>query len=109
MTADGDCYEVAGRLIIAEADDRLELVHATVVGPGTPRHGHAGVEGTTDIGGFPLRLCIDKSNGNDVALPADGYYRLGQVEDVRRYTREEALVLMLRTRHFGPWEEEPGA
>jgi hypothetical protein len=49
--------------------------------------------------------CIDKANGNDVELPRDFYYKLARVKRVRRYTREQAAIAMMRTKHWGPWRK----
>ena len=98
----GDCYAVAGRAAI-EDPQVLYVVHATVEAPGVPRHGHAWVELADALG----TVCQDRSNGNDVTLPQAVYYYFGRVEDARRYPREQALKLLVSTRHFGPWEEDP--
>ena len=114
----GDCFMVAGRLQASDHD--LVLVHGTVLAQvegGTAkvgqRHWHAWVERTSthshpDFPGmsFVIVDCIDKANGNDVTLPLAMYYKVGRVEDVRKYTRDEAAVLMLQYRHWGPWDNE---
>ena len=117
--ADGDCFEVAGRIAAngLRTDEHRTLTnftvcHALVMHPEGFRHWHAWIEVTEtvnfpQIGPVPMVIAIDKSNGNDTALPVALTYKIAQVEhdDVRRYTADEACALMLRTGHFGPWEE----
>ena len=100
---DGDCYAVAGRAAIDNAYPDLRVVHATVESKTVPRHGHAWIEYEDPQWG---RLVRDMSNGNDVTLPWDFYYELGRVQDVARYTRQEALTNMVSSGHFGPWHDD---
>jgi len=90
----GDCYAFANQ---AAQDRGATVVHATVTDPWTkePRphawaehHGYA-----TDFQGQHR--------------PIAAYHALYRPTDVVRYTPAEALVLMLRTGHHGPWEGEP--
>lgn len=111
----GDCFEVAGRQALR--DGSLVLVHGTVLCTtegGTARigqrHSHAWVEQAQHLphpqGGGPFEFwtCVDQANGHDVELPRGFYYKMGHVEDVQRYTPDQARVLMVRTGHWGPWE-----
>lgn len=104
----GDCFMVAARYVI----DRYVIDHGTAIlchgkplGQGPlnlgERYWHAWVE-TADG-----QLVIEKSNGNDMTLPAFLYYAIGKIDtaDVKRYTAVEAATLMLREGHFGPWGE----
>lgn len=105
--ATGDCYEAAGRYVtdaafVGQADSHT-LVHGVVSGQGPlegRRFGHAWVE-VDDV-------VVDASNGRNLVLPRDAYYRLGRVvaEECRRYTPEEATIEMVRSKHWGPWEGE---
>lgn len=99
----GDCYRVAGRLIMTPEYEGGMLCHGSVYHPETGRHGHAWIE--MPDGEFDVVICHDVANGNDLHLPRDVYYHFGKVEHVKRYTAEEAAKLMLRTKHFGPWDE----
>jgi len=102
MVMNGDCYSVAAN----NAMDRgLMLCHGRPVyrGTDTPdpdgRFGHAWnetVDGST---------VIDQSNGLDVALPADLYYAVGNIEpaDVVRFTPSEVVDRVLAEMTWGPW------
>jgi len=108
----GDCFEVAGRLVLAV--DGVVLVHGRVVGASGPltgvEHWHAWVE-YDEVVPFPdgrrgaLRLVVDRSNGHDVTLPAEYYYEVGQVRRTHRYERGQALAQMVRHEHWGPWDD----
>lgn len=105
----GDCYAVAGHAMIVcrpeqfDPGEDIRLTHATVESSETPRHGHAWVERYAPGWGW---IVDDKSNGNDVTLPRDFYYELGRVEGAVYYTREEALLKMTSTGHYGPWHDD---
>jgi len=92
----GDCFEVAGRIVIDNNGETM-LCHGTVVAKGVPRHKHAWVE-MGDV-------CIDRSNGHNVTMRKNEYYKLGKVKDIVTYTKIQACELMLKTEHFGPWEK----
>ena len=100
MDGDGDCFQVSADLVVDVPSEPLTLVHGTVVGTGVPRHPHAWVEFEED-GEW---MVLDRSNGHHWVGPRDTYYRLGQVQDVKRYTRTEAFAHLLRTEHYGPWD-----
>lgn len=103
----GDCYEVAGGLVLE--DPRYTLVHGEPLGTGGEvagvRFGHAWVE--FEAGG--VWFVLDQSNGGDHLLPRDLYYAIGHVDNrpTRRYTREEARLVILQQGHWGPWGPEP--
>lgn len=81
--------------------------------PPHSRYGHCWIEydltlpvqGTDET--RSIRMVYDFSNGKEIDLPAQLYYKVGQIEEdkVRRYTQTEAAVHMLMTEHFGPWVE----
>jgi len=116
VSGEGYCFLVAAQAALE--DPTLTVCHGLVVGQAggdaTPGryHWHAWVESETlhafPSGTFPIANAIDRANGKDVTLPVALYYRLGQIEeeDVRRYTATEAARLMLRFRHYGPWDED---
>lgn len=120
----GDCFEVAGKAIVANRldgkpdDDTLKLVHGLVLCTlegGTAkvgeRHWHAWIEQELRHPDWPedavAVICVDRSNGHDVQLPQSFYYATGHIdpEQVHRYTAQEAAVQMIETGHYGPWEE----
>lgn len=107
---------VAGKL--ATKEDGLVLVHGEVLGTeggtATPGqyHWHAWCERSQQISNpihpeftYDLVTCIDRSNGNDVELPAQLFYKAGKVRNTKSYTPERAMVLMVRTGHWGPWND----
>lgn len=111
----GDCFQVAGRLQ-SENPDWL-LCHGIVWHPVTGRHWHAWCEYDEVLTPpkdwpqsyqptFTMPMVVDKANGNDAVLPRDAYYRFGSVDpdEVWRYDRLQACVLMLRNKSWGPWE-----
>lgn len=109
----GDCYEAAAKFIVYDVDvdevDKYFVCHGIVVGTGGKvlglRYGHAWVEMQPESG-FGT-LVIDKSNGNDVVVPKEMYYRVGQIDpqNVIRYTVREARRLLVSSGHYGPWDK----
>ena len=98
----GDCYAAAARFVIGNARcPGIMLVHGEVTGQGPIagiRYGHAWVE----IGD----AVIDPSNRRIVCARRDAYYAIGKITaSVSRYSPQEARRLMLKTLHYGPWEE----
>ena len=107
---EGNCYPTAARIILAyaysEDAQEIRLVHGTVTGQsGTAlagvRFGHAWVEELVD----GVWWAIDKSNGNDVRIPAGLYYAIGQIRpnEVVRYEPDEAIEMLATHKHYGPW------
>ena len=98
--ADGDCFAVAMRLVLANPD--AFLCHGVASGRGGDALGlqcwHAWVELDGDHG----TVCMDRSRGQDDTMYRADYYELGHLEHVNRYTHDEA-VAMLRTGTPGPW------
>ena len=106
---DGNCYESAANYVMdnslfsrgGPAKDMV-LVHAEVTGQGPIeglKYGHAWAE----VGG----IVIDNSNGNNIQLPVEVYYRMGQVgSNVYKYTPEEVRQWMIDSETYGPWELE---
>ena len=111
---DGDCFSTANRLAMQLGRDEekypnLKVAHGVPMGAeGTPIDGvrfhHGWVEYDDPDTGLPM--VIDKSNGNDVEMPAFQYYMLGEIEEwnVNTYTPLEVTKHQIRTRHHGPWE-----
>ena len=104
----GDCYVVASKLVALDSVYPEYLVcHGEATGRGKiagVRFGHAWIEG--ELGALGP-VVFDFSNGGNHIVPRDDYYRMGNIdsESVRKYTSKEAIALMLKTGHFGPWED----
>lgn len=95
----GDCYVAAGKLAMDNED--YILVHGMPAGRGElsgKRFGHAWVEDGDNV--------LDYSNGKKLKIQKIVYYAIGNIneEDCIKYTSTEACVMMLRERHWGPWE-----
>lgn len=129
LSGEGDCYPTANRLVSSKLGDPDEddwrAVHGVVTGQGElegVRFGHAWVEknqrfpipeGVDDATrkmweNMKIATVIDRSNGNNVELPAELYYKIGQIDEstVQRYSPSEASRNMVRSGHHGPWEDE---
>jgi hypothetical protein len=95
----GDCYIVAGQEALNRSyNDKAFVCHGSVVGQGRilgVKYTHAWIE----FNG----LVIDKSNGNDVTMTKEIYYKIGNVSDIKRYSFKEARDKMIETGHFGNW------
>lgn len=117
MTGDGDCFMAAlvyGQSLSSEERAAHRVCHGEPLGQGPiegVRHAHAWVE-RLDRLKFPdldrtveIVTCIDKSNGKDVAFPAELYYKVGDIDpdEVQRYTVPEASALAFEHGHWGPW------
>lgn len=113
----GDCSQVAFHAVyeaFKRDDDTLTLCHGQVTGTDGPVKGvrffHAWVEQELRFPGSEARfvLAIDRSNGSDVSLPRELYYRAGKIDpdEVARYTPKEAIVAALNAEHYGPWEDQ---
>lgn len=107
--ADGDCYVVAAKLVaVEEVFPRYLVCHGEATGRNEiagVRFGHAWIEGELGEQG---PVVFDFSNGGNHIVPVDDYYRLGEIDpsSVRKYTAKEALMLMLKTGHYGPWDTD---
>jgi hypothetical protein len=95
----GNCFEVAGRMILNEKIKEMLLCHGIVTGKGKLKNKriiHAWIE-INDV-------VIDFSNSNKIVLRKDNYYKVGKIKEVTKYTQTETAKLMLRNKHFGPWK-----
>lgn len=101
LDGDGDCASVAAHHV---------MEHPTgLVCHGYPRSRNPEHEGLRFFHAWietPAGFVIDRSNGLNVYMPRDVYYAIGDIDDnvVSRYTRHEAAVMMMRYRHYGPWD-----
>lgn len=96
----GDCYEAAGIFLMdnQHLDKSMRLAHGTVTSnQRLGDFGHAWVE----IGD----IVIDKSNGLNVTMPKEKYYKLGGIKDVVIYDFRQMADLALKTKHWGPWHK----
>lgn len=98
----GDCYEAAGKYILAHPSDGLRLVHAEVMGQGS-------IAGTTFGHAFVLDgdTVIDTSNGRNIRLPSVIYFALGHINDIDNffiYDENEMRSKIIKSQHWGPWD-----
>ena len=108
----GDCYVVSGRIALNNRLPNVKtrefvgepyVIHAQVTGQGAIaglKYGHAWVEDDEYV--------YDYSNGRELKIPKEVYYRLGQVIEQQpiyfKYTFGEAKRKMAETGHFGSWD-----
>lgn len=117
----GDCFQSAFNCLLEEDRPGMQMVHGECILSGGPKEGqpysHAWCEYEVTLPLSPqfeskgfvppvLPMVLDKSNGNNIDIPAVLYYNAGQVGETFRYTKEEACILTIRSMHFGPWELE---
>jgi hypothetical protein len=100
--SEGDCFVVAANLMLDDA--RLTLVHGQPTGTGGEAAGLVYWHAWCELDG----MVIDRSNGNDVTLPAVLYYAVGNIDPdaCRYYSAYEALAEMHDYGHYGPWDDE---
>ena len=101
--ANGDCYKVGCEAMLDTAIDETlmedwRLCHGAVWHPSAGWHGHCWIE---IAGGH---IVVDNSNGHNATARSEGYYRVGKVKEVKRYTREEARQMVLKEGTYGPWD-----
>ena len=99
----GDCFQVAAQSMIYDNLPGLKLVHAYVTGQGPlegQRYEHAWVEIGDGV--------IDKSNGRQLVMRKEQYYKLGNVVErpgeYAVYDIDQARKKLLQTQHYGPWD-----
>ena len=100
MKTEGDCYEIHAKTIIGMSkygDNAWNLCHGEVWHFKVGFHGHCWLEND--------KFCFDVSNENNVVMRKDKYYELGKIKNVRRYTGRQAAEFMVKTEHYGPWED----
>ncbi len=96
----GDCYRQAGNYVASH--EGAVLVHGEISPPGWLKGGFRGGHAWAEIrrpGG--AELVYDGAQGK--FYDKASYYREMAAVPQRTYTADEALVQMLRTRHWGPW------
>ena len=99
---EGLCFEKALCYIIEHESDDLRLIHGRAIGRG-PIQGikfsHAWIEDSK------RSIAIDLDKKEPKELPLIVYYLLGNITNVQKYTRKEAMEKALETRHYGPWRK----
>ncbi len=91
----GRCYELCGKVLLANRGKGWRLVHATLFPYiGKDIYFHAFLEKDNIIYDAVANKFYD----------ADSYYQVYYIEDVRRYTEEEATIKMLKSGHYGSWD-----
>lgn len=115
VPAQGDCFEIASRLLLnrerfsgeacLEGVELYWMVHGVVVGQGPAaglRFSHAWVEGARR----GVRVAIDFSNGNRFVGPAELYYAIGRIDpaELVTYSVDTARRRLVDHQHYGPWE-----
>jgi hypothetical protein len=115
----GDCFFVALNLVVGDVygnpihdpKDRGPLpggkiVHGLPIGRGPEnlgeRYWHAWVEIVED--GVPT--VVDWSNDQRVKMPKAEYYEHGDIQEVWRFNRHQALAQHKKFDHAGPWLKE---
>jgi hypothetical protein len=97
--ATGDCYEAAFKFVSAhgqDAPDRYVLVHGNVAKLEQDEAvNHAWVE-EGDI-------VHEVSKGRHRKFSKRSYYERYDVKNTRRYSFEEALIVSVKSGHYGPW------
>jgi len=97
----GDCFDANAEYLLyhMNPNDNPLLVHGIVrnSGDGKPM-GHCWIEHGDEV--------ICRANGNDLVLPKDLYYALGNINDENcfKYNHKEVLEWTGYTEHWGPWE-----
>lgn len=95
---EGRCYELAMRG--CRQAPEWELVHGECNGhAGAGKIGHAWLE----FDGEAYCPVLDK------AMPVGDFQRILGARAYARYSSEDAICLMLRSGHYGPWNDLPNS
>ena len=98
----GDCYMANGRWMIGK--DGYQLVHgvAIMVRDQKP-FGHCWIEKGS--------MVYDYSNDQKIKVPKKEYYKLGGIPvkgyKLYKYNWEQMGKLMIKHKHWGPWDLKP--
>ena len=98
----GDCYAANGRWMIGK--DGYQLVHgvAIMVRDQKP-FGHCWIEKGS--------MVYDYSNDQEIKVSKKKYYELGGIPvkgyKNYKYNWEQMGKLMIRNKHWGPWDSKP--
>lgn len=96
----GDCFRAAGMFLMEHPDHVLVHGFPTLRREPWTQYHHAWIE-TAD--GQTVR---EVSDGLDLTMPASLYYALGNINpaECKRYTRDDLALWVVRTGHWGPWD-----
>ena len=99
----GQCYILSGRFVMEHPE--WELVHGTIQKPGgsTPRIGHAWAEKVEKAQRYEIRVVYDPVL--DQELPWDAYERFTGAKEVKRYTSDQMVSILIKDKTWGPWNE----
>lgn len=107
----GECYRVAISILVelAMAGIEAEVVHGVGTCQGGNEAGQRILHGWVEVKQRREHYCIDGSNRaleSVAVLPADAYYRLGEIvpENLRRYSLDGVLEIGEAVGHCGAWE-----
>jgi hypothetical protein len=97
----GDCFEAAGKFVsapeVVSYPDDYRLVHGNVAKlRQNETVNHAWVEED--------EIVHEVSNGRNDVYSKKQYYEKHQITNIRTYTVEQALLLLVRHGHWGPWD-----
>jgi ADP-ribose pyrophosphatase YjhB (NUDIX family) len=107
----GDCFfsAISKAQELAEAYDNVRVVHGVPLGTGGEAEGirypHAWVEFTQNMSGIDIEFIADFSNGNEVVVPKELYYKIGNIDPEfnRAYSIDEIEEKIEENGHAGPW------
>jgi len=92
----GRCYELAFSFVKDFDDVEGELVHGTIYVPkDEKRIHHAWVELKSGLVYEPVTNSIFEKKF---------FYKVFKPQDQKRYTRKEAMIKAVTSKHYGPWE-----
>jgi len=99
----GDCFRFATKLATnmfsegAIPENDIKVVHATVK-PEKKEYAHAWVEAMGRC--YDWQMSITRVG----SLPIKEFYKHYKPKNIKKYTPLEAVKLMVKNNHFGPWE-----
>ena len=99
----GNCYEAAMKQMwdyYRKGIKEVKLVHGVVTGQGELdgiQFSHAWIE----VNG----IVLDMSNGREVVMPKNLYYKLGKIKITREYDYEDMLKMIDKYGTYGPWDK----
>lgn len=101
----GNCFESAFNYMTNPANYHkdMRLCHGLPIGQG----GFA-----AKVGEFPhawieiASMGIVHDTEKDITVPMDAYYRVGEIDYVKKYTRMEVFKLVEEHETSGPWDDK---
>lgn len=94
----GDCYRAAYKWASASKGQGWTVVHGTVLNAQTGRLKHAWCELGEAVIDLAMPVGMRKFKTAE-------YYRILEPDVTKRYSAEHAVLLFVRNRHYGPWDE----